>query len=792
MPSILLLLILPLAAADLVIEEDSIVVNSQEYAFGDVVDVSPGDEVTIRFAVSNTFPDAIIPENISLGHVSFSATVGDIPAEAAAELAAELPQFQICAGADCPEGVWVLRPGQSATTDLTFTVPLGIDPALPGFEVELGVFYDDRFGVFDDSFPVSFEIVREDVSVEIVDGTIAVEPLTCSSTAAQLSFSVINNGDFPITPEIKVYNQRAVESSLNRAGEFTSFSATPTISAERTLSDLDPGDIVPVFFSLDLSGLPAGAQQLYIYVVNPYFDAAAFYISDQGQASFTKSNCIASSSPSATSVNVLQGIATSFSVTLSDSSLEDSVTWTVTRAGTDVDTVTGSDTYTFNQATTGTYTVRVELGDESRTWTVTVSAPAPAALSLAPITIENVRAGQSANATITVTNTGANMAIDSLTAVLEGVNARYQARIVGTLPATLAAGASSTDLQIQLRVPTDEASGAHTIGNLVVQGTDTAGTAINATQAITLNPRSFLAIESVELNGNTAGDLTLEEDNEFEIEVRNEYPEDMNNIVVTVTILDVDGEDLEEESEEFDLDSLEDETVTLSFNLREENVDENQYTVQIEVEGEADDNTRHRTVQTMTVDVERENHKVIVQKATIGSSSLQCTRQTSLQVIIGNIGENDEDDVEIKVRNALLGIDLNQADIELEDFAGSDNDYRTTFTLDLADAAPSSYTLTVEAYRDGTLDDTEEIVVQVLPCSTLSSMAGEAGQLQAGEELQAELQRQLQARQQQETQPQLRSSFRDGDTYVLSLGILAVLLFVAVIMAAAILIVKKR
>jgi len=266
----------------------------------------------------------------------------------------------------------------------------------------------------------------------------------------------------------------------------------------------------------------------------------------------------------------------------------------------------------------------------------------------------------------------------------------------------------------------------------------------------------------------------------------------MNNIVVTVTILDVDGEDLEEESEEFDLDSLEDETVTLSFNLREENVDENQYTVQIEVEGEADDNTRHRTVQTMTVDVERENHKVIVQKATIGSSSLQCTRQTSLQVIIGNIGENDEDDVEIKVRNALLGIDLNQADIELEDFAGSDNDYRTTFTLDLADAAPSSYTLTVEAYRDGTLDDTEEIVVQVLPCSTLSSMAGEAGQLQAGEELQAELQRQLQARQQQETQPQLRSSFRDGDTYVLSLGILAVLLFVAVIMAAAILIVKKR
>ena len=779
-----LLLVLPTAFADLVIEPDSILVDGQEYADGDLVDVSPGDEVTIRFAVSNTFPDAIIPENVSLGHISFSASADTPEVD-------NLPQFKLCDGTAC-EGVWVLRPGQSATTDFTFTIPLGIDPALLGFEVELGVSYDNRFGIFGDSFPVSFEIVREDVSVEIIDGTIAVEPLTCSSTAAELRFNVINNGDFPITPEIKVYNQRAVESSLNRAGEFTSFSATPTISDERTLAELNPGNVVPVFFNLDISTLPAGVQQLYIYVVNPYFEAAAFYISDQGQALFTKSNCLSSSSPSATSVNVLQSIATSFSVVLSDSSLEDSITWTVSRAGTEIARATGTDTYTFNQATAGTYSVRVSIGAESKTWTVTVSAPAPAALSISAIAIENVRAGQAANATITVTNTGANTNIGSFAAVLEGVNARYQARIVGTLPGTLAAGSSSTALRLELTIPTDEASGAHTIGNLVVRGLDAAGTAVSTTQAISLNPQSFLTIESVKLNGKAAGDLTLDEVNEFDVKIKNTYTQDINDITVTVTILDVDGDDIEKESESFDLGDGKDDTITVSFDLSGENVDESQYTVRIEVEGDAEDRTQHRTVQTGPADVKRENHKVIVQKATLGSSTLQCSRQTSFQVVVENIGESNEDDIMIKVKNVPLGIDLSKTNIELDKFSGSDNEYRTTFNLNFEDAISGSHILNVEVYRDGSVDDTEEVPVQISSCSTTSTTTGQTQvQAEADNDLAAELQRQLQARQQVESQP-VQSSFRQGDRYVLFLGVLVALMFIAVVMAIVVLLVKKK
>lgn len=788
-----LLLVLPTAFADLELDPTSIsiTVDGNDFDAGDLVEVSPGDEVTIEFDFTNTGPE-------NLGHVIAIADANVIGLEG-------LPHTGECQGVNCDDGGWVLRVGETGHEEFTFTIPLNAvlldindDPALTDFTVSVSAFFD---GFFDDvssqTVPLPFSVVRNDIAVQIVDETAIVTGVSCVETTASLQFDIINIGTVDFTtdfaPELQVYNQAASAASFdNDTGEFI-FSTTPAVHHEEELNPLTAGDRRTERVTIDISDLSTGSHRLYFYLVNPYFDEAAFFIGDQDSAAFTTINCISSFSPSAASVNVLQSTATSFSVVPSDSSLENSVTWTVTRAGTDVDTVTGTDTYTFNQATTGTYTVRVELGAESHTWTVTVAAPAPAALSIAPITIDNVRAGQTANATITVTNTGANMNIGSLTAVLEGVNTRYQALIVGTLPATLAAGASSTALQIQLTVPTDEASGAHTIGNLVVRGTDAAGTAVNATQAISLNPRSFLTIESVKLNGKSGGDLTLEEANEFDVEVKNTYTQDINDIKVTVTILDVDGDDIEEESESFDLGDGKDDTITVSFDFSGENVDESQYTVQIEVEGEADDGTEHRTVQTITVDVERENHQVIVQKATLGSSTLQCSRQTSLQVIVENIGENDEDDVEIKVKNVPLGIDLSKTNIELDKFSGSDNEYRTTFNLNFEDAVAGSHTLTVEVYRDGSVDDTEEVPVQISSCSTTSATTGQTPvQAGAADSLAAELQRQLSAREQGEEGQEVQGSFRQSDSYVMLLGALAVLMFIAVVMAIAVLVVKKR
>ena len=762
---ITLLLVVPTAFADLVMDESVILVNGVSYTPGSMANISAGDQITLRYTFRNTFTD------LTLGHV-------EVTASTIATGIIGLPHTG---------GSWVLTAGQSATEQLSFTVPLA--STLSTFDIDLNVAYDNFYGPLTDETTVSFNIVRDDIGVEIVDGTSSASSVTCSGTT-DLSFSIINTGTTAFTsgfaPEVLIYNQQASTSSFNTATGQFAFSTAPVVSESETLAPLLPGEQRTERFTIDTSQLGAGSHRVYFYIVNPYFDASAFYIGDQDSAPFTIGSCAASFTPTASTMTTVQGEPTLFSVDPADDS---SVSWSVTRGTTSIDSASGL-TYTFVQSTIGTYTVRATVGLETHTWTINVQAPIPATLSVSTISIANVRAGQAANATVTIINTGTSMDISSLTATLSGVNAMYQARIVGTLPATLATSTSTT-LQIELVVPTDEASGAHTIGNLIISGTDEAGVAVTATQPISLNPQSLLTIESVELNGKIAGDLTLEEANEFDVEVKNEYTEDMEDITITVTILNVDGDDVEEESESFDLDEGKDETFTLSFDLSSENVDESQYTVQVEVEGEGTDGTNHRSVQTMTIDVERENHKVIVQKATLGSSTLQCTRQTSFQVVVENIGESDEDDVEIRVKNVQLGIDLSKADIELDKFSGNDNEYRTTFNLNFEDAVSGSHTLTVEVYRDGSIDDTDEVVVQISPCSTSSSTSGQ-NQVQAGDDdLAAELERQLQARQQQEGQP-VQSSFRDGDSYPLFLGILAVLMFIAVVMAIVVLLVKKK
>ncbi len=762
---ITLLLIMPMALADLVMDDSAILVNGEVYTPGTMANISPGDDVTVRYTFRNTFTDR------TLGHVEVTAT----------------SDASGITGLPHTGGSWVLTAGQSATEEFSFTVPLA--STLSTFDIDLNVAYDNFYGLLTDETIVSFTVIREDIGVEIVDGTSSASSVACSGTT-DLSFSIINTGTTAFTsgfaPEVLIYNQQASGSSFNTAtGEFT-FSTAPVVTHRETLGPLLPGEQRTERFTIDTSELAAGSHRLYAYIVNPYFDESAFYIGDEDSAAFTLGSCAASFAPTASTITVEPGESATFSVDPAD---ESTVSWSVTRGTASIDTASGLS-YTFMQSTVGTYTVVATVGPESHTWTVSVQPPTPAALRISTISMADVRAGQSVNATVTITNTGTTMDISSLTATLEAVNARYQARIIGTLPASLSAG-DSTTLQIEIVVPTDESSGAHTIGNLVVSGRDEAGAVVSATQPISLNPQSLLTIESIDVNGNSAGDLTLEEANEFEVEVKNDYTQDMTDITVTVTILNVDGDDIEEESESFDLDEGKDEIVTLSFDLSGENVEEDQYEVQIEVEGEADDGTEHRFVQTMTVDVERENHQVIIQKATLGSAALQCTRQTSFQVIVENIGESDEDDVEIKVKNVQLGIDLSKTDIELDKFSGDDNEYRTTFNLNFENVIAGSHTLTVEVYRDGSLDDTEEVAVQISPCSTGSSTTGQTPVQAGNDDLAAELERQLQARQQQEGQ-QVRSSFRDSDSYTLFLGILAVLMFIAVVMAIVVLLVKRR
>lgn len=311
-------------------------------------------------------------------------------------------------------------------------------------------------------------------------------------------------------------------------------------------------------------------------------------------------------------------------------------------------------------------------------------------------------------------------------------------------------------------------------------------------------PASLLSITSVKVNGKSSGKLSLSDVNKIKVEVKNDHTEDIDEIVVTVRILDVDGEDLDEESDEFDLSDGKEHEETLEFDLSNEDVDEEEYTIEVEVEGEDNDGNDYSDVETLTVEVDREKDDLIITKAELEDSQVFCSAnsQTTLKVKIKNIGENEQEGAKVTVKNAELDLNLQKANIDLDDYAGSDNDYEATFALNLEGTKQGTYTLDVAVYsEDDDLMDSEEVELQVVcAAETASQEETTSTEHYADKELAAELQKKIdEYKVLQESQAAAaKGEFRESNTYVLLLGVMVAMMFFAAALSATYLLVKKK
>lgn len=412
-----------------------------------------------------------------------------------------------------------------------------------------------------------------------------------------------------------------------------------------------------------------------------------------------------------------------------------------------------------------------------------------AGLEISPISISDVERGTTVTTTLTIKNIGNVNALNGVKADLSGINAKYKAEVTG-MPEILASGATAT-VTLTITVPANEDAGNHSIGSIKIISNEASKSA-----SVYLSPKSYLKITNVDVNGDTDGELTPEKDNEVEVDVTNEYGEDMEDVTVTVSLLDVDGDDLEEEAEAFDLDKGDDDTASVKFDLANEDLDEDSYTLEITVEGEADDDSEHKTVETLIVNVDREKHKVVITEATLTPEAIECLEGATASVDVRNIGKSNEDDVEIKVKNTALSLDESQK-FELDKFSGSDNTYSASFEINTEKASSGKYPITVELYRDGKKDDSTTLNLEVKECLVTSTQSQTQNTYNSAEEqaklLQAQLNAQLAAKKAAEqktavtaTTAPIKTSFRDSDTYVMMLAALVVLVIIAVLMGLAV------
>ena len=112
---------------------------------------------------------------------------------------------------------------------------------------------------------------------------------------------------------------------------------------------------------------------------------------------------------------------------------------------------------------------------------------------------------------------------------------------------------------------------------------------------------------------------------------------DIDDITVKVTIEEIDdGDDLDEESNEFNLDSDQNEDVDIIIKIPL-SVDVGVYDVLIVVEGEDDDGNQHTAQMSLKIDIDKEARNVIVSEASLFTSSVKCTGSSPLTATIQNI-----------------------------------------------------------------------------------------------------------------------------------------------------------
>jgi len=245
------------------------------------------------------------------------------------------------------------------------------------------------------------------------------------------------------------------------------------------------------------------------------------------------------------------------------------------------------------------------------------------------------------------------------------------------------------------------------------------GTATTSTNfAITVDEKVELMLDIYDLDvyvddkkdSNLGDDETIgkeagpESTIKFDFIIKNLFDEDdedieIEDIIIYVTIKDIDdGDDLEEETKEFDLDAEEKSSIkSVEFDLPLD-VDEGSYDVEIVVEGEEKGSSvEHRVEWILTLEVEKEKHDMDLGRAKFDKSTLSCDRETTFSVKLVNFGRSDEDEIILTIQNSALGINIKEEDIEIDE----GDDWSKSYTITVGDdVLPGTYKVITKMYYD--------------------------------------------------------------------------------------------
>ncbi len=333
--------------------------------------------------------------------------------------------------------------------------------------------------------------------------------------------------------------------------------------------------------------------------------------------------------------------------------------------------------------------------------------------------------------TFSVENTG-NTILNNIILNSSKIDGRYSFTLNETGPFKLEIG-ESIDIKADVLIPYEERrTGDFSIGTIDVSSDEQNFTSaynvhVDVEPALSLKDFDILIDDSTEndVQDEEKIDDKAEPGSEIELKfiLENTFSEesdiDIDDITITVTLIDSEDEEVEElDIDVGDLEAEEDsneESVIFELDL---DVQDGKYTLEIEIEGDDANGITREIEWTVYFELEKKSHDVIVYKAYLTPETVKCGKSSTLKVELMNIGEKTENDARLTIVNEDLDVNVDERDIELsKNPDDKDNTYTHEMLIGTEDIGAETYPITIKAYYDEDItDDIETIDLIVEDC----------------------------------------------------------------------------
>jgi len=228
--------------------------------------------------------------------------------------------------------------------------------------------------------------------------------------------------------------------------------------------------------------------------------------------------------------------------------------------------------------------------------------------------------------------------------------------------------------------------------------------------------------------GDTRNDVTPGSKLEIEGDIKNTFTDDdditIEDVTVEITIKDLEDEgddDADGDEDVGDIDADEDENFKIEFDIPED-IEADEYDVIILVEGEDENGAKHSIEwDDVKIKIEKDRHDIWITKASVSPSKISCSRNINVDIELKNQGEDEEDEVVLRIESSALDIDYEDTSIpELEEGAyDEDTEYSNSYPFEISDdVRAGTYQINVRAYYDtDTLSDSETITLTIENCA---------------------------------------------------------------------------